>query len=82
VKLTARYSRAARKQLEALSSQDRERVLTAVDRLTLTEQGDIKQLKGPLQGLFRLRVGKLRAIFSITPPSINIVEIENRGEAY
>ena len=45
-------------------------------------EGDIKSLKGALQGLNRLRVGDWRITYEVTDNSIDILTISPRGGAY
>ena len=45
-------------------------------------RGDIKQLKGELRGLNRLRIGTWRITYETTKETINILEISPRGGAY
>lgn len=53
-------------------------ILQAVKKLTKEEitSVDVIALHGELQGLFRLRLGTLRVIFSIEFGIIHIVEVE------
>ena len=45
---------------------------------------DIKQMKGEWEGFYRLRIGKIRLIFTVTIASgdIEIYAIGNRGDIY
>ena len=47
------------------------------------DTGTVKELKGPLKGRYRLRVGKWRIFFSFEPPdTVVVIDVENRGQAY
>jgi mRNA interferase RelE/StbE len=45
---------------------------------------DVKKLKGKYEGLFRLRIGKVRVIFKMyrSEEVIKIIDIDNRGDVY
>jgi mRNA-degrading endonuclease RelE of RelBE toxin-antitoxin system len=59
------------------------RILQALEALATTGRGDVKALKGALDGRYRLRVGKWRVFFSFHPPGhITVLDIDNRGQAY
>ena len=77
------YRPAALRELDRMSHSDAERVLRALEAFAATGHGDIKALKGALQGRYRLRVGKWRVFFSLDQPgSIVVTDIDNRGQAY
>ena len=59
------------------------RVIRALEALADSGRGDVRALKGPLKGQYRLRVGKWRVFFSFDEPSrIVVTDVDNRGEAY
>jgi len=45
---------------------------------------DIKQMKGEWEGYYRLRIGKVRLIFTVdmTSGDIEVYTIGNRGDVY
>ncbi|MBW4514875.1 MAG: type II toxin-antitoxin system RelE/ParE family toxin [Timaviella obliquedivisa GSE-PSE-MK23-08B] len=61
-------------------------LLTAVETQSLIPftELDIKQMKGDWEGFYRLRVGKVRLIFTIDIEvcQIEIYSIGNRGDVY
>lgn len=71
------YSKRAKKFLDKQNEETRNRIITAVEKLPA---GDVKRLRG-LDG-FRLRVGTYRIIFDQEGIVINIIDIDNRGQAY
>ncbi len=74
---------AALRTLEALDSIDARRISEALNKFADTGHGNIKALKGPLKGRYRLRIGKWRVIFTpIDPQTLLVTDIDNRGEAY
>jgi mRNA interferase RelE/StbE len=68
--------------LAALDPSVRNRIDAALVRYALTGHGDVRALKGR-PGEFRLRAGKRRVFFFLESPDIiDILGIDNRGEAY
>src|ERR1019366_6986389 len=59
------------------------RILAALDRLSLTGEGDVKALGPPLRGN-RLRVGDWRVLYEpiTTENTLEVQRIKNRSEAY
>ncbi|MEM2571071.1 MAG: type II toxin-antitoxin system RelE/ParE family toxin [Thermoproteota archaeon] len=87
-----RTHRKALKFLEEISEEERKRVEEKLNDLLKTlECGtllhthlDVKKLKGPWKGFFRIRVGKIRVIFKIEIENkeVLIYNIHYRGQAY
>ncbi|MCL2638769.1 MAG: type II toxin-antitoxin system RelE/ParE family toxin [Oscillospiraceae bacterium] len=77
------FDKAAEKELKRVDLPTRRRIISGITGL-LNEPplGDIKQLKGKLDGLNRLRVGSWRIIYEVTVETINILTISPRGGAY
>lgn len=73
---------AARKALLALHPEDRRRIATALERFAYTEHGDVEKLTGTNPPKYRLRVGKLRIILALSPNTLTVTNIDNRGEVY
>lgn len=78
VQWTKRALRAASR----LDRPTRERIAKEVESFAATGQGDVKRLKGKLDGLFRLRVGDWRVFFSKEGSQILIRAVRPRGDAY
>ena len=74
------YEKAALKFIERQSKSQRLRLYKAIYKLPA--EGDIKKLKGT--GLYRLRVGDYRIIYSVDNglKVINVENIDNRGDIY
>jgi mRNA-degrading endonuclease RelE of RelBE toxin-antitoxin system len=70
------------RELLRLHPDDRRRVLQALERLALTNQGDVQVITGSHPTAHRLRVGKLRIILILAPTTITVANIDNRGEVY
>lgn len=76
-------SAGATKSLRSLSKKDQERIADAIARHAATSHGDVKPLRGDLQGRFRLRIGKWRVIFrKLSESEMLVISIDNRGQAY
>ncbi len=66
-----------------LAKSERERVIRAIHGLP--DRGDIKRLQGrKSKGLFRLRVGDYRIIYSVDDGRLTVfvVDAGNRGQIY
>ena len=71
----------AKKFIDGLPVNERRRIVEAIERLP--DSGDIKQLQGH-KGLFRLRVGTYRIIYSVDHGKliVHVVDADNRGDIY
>jgi mRNA interferase RelE/StbE len=77
------FDKVAEKELKRIDPPTRRRIVDGIaGLLKKPPQGDIKQLKGNLGGLSRLRVGSWRIIYETTAETINILMISPRGGAY
>ena len=78
-----RIKRSAAKQLHRLSTNDRRRLVAAIDRLA-TEPLAGSVLKGEFSGLRRLRVGQYRIIYEALPRELTVlvVRVGRRGSVY
>ena len=73
---------AARADLRKLDRQTAMRILLTLTRYGNTGEGDVKMLTDR-DGLYRLRVGKWRLFFDlVSPNTVRIHGIDNRGQAY
>ena len=73
-----RYAKIAVKHIEDLDKASKQRIKTAIEKLPFR---DIKKLKG-YQNDYRLRVGKLRVLFSLDNDIITVKDVLPRGQAY
>lgn len=71
----------AKKFIDGLPKNDRIRIVTAIEQLP--NGSDIKPLKGH-EGLFRLRVGSYRIIYTVDNGELVVCVIDagNRGQVY
>ncbi len=78
---TLHFKPRVEKDMRALSREDRERILTAIERLSVDLQGDVKQLTD-FTPEYRLRVGSYRVLFEIVDSTIVVYRVLHRREAY
>jgi mRNA interferase RelE/StbE len=79
--MTVELSPKADKYLNALNNPMRQRLVTALKKLTLRPpQGDIVAMSG--KDGFRLRVGNYRLLFDIVDNKIVVYDIGLRGQIY
>lgn len=76
------WSQRALRAASRLDRPTRERIATAVESFAALGQGDVKRLRGKLEGLFRLRVGDWRVFFSEEGDRILVRAVRPRGDAY
>ena len=71
----------AKKFVDRLPKQEQARIVNAIEKLP--DVGDIKPLQGH-DGLFRLRVGVYRIIFSVNSGEllVYIIDADSRGDIY
>jgi mRNA-degrading endonuclease RelE of RelBE toxin-antitoxin system len=77
-----RIGKSAAKAVSKLSDQDYARVLDALLILCAAGLGDIQALQGYEKGTLRLRVGQMRLYLMLTGSLIEVIDVEQRGEAY
>ena len=80
-------SQTAKRQLEALQSKERRRVVKALlvlgeDPLRPRPGADIKKLEGTDPPKYRLRVGDLRVVYAVGEHEIHVFEIFRRRRGY
>ena len=91
--MAVKFRKEAIKFLQKASPEDAARIQTQLNQLVgaVEQQGlipfkdlDIKQMKGEWKGFYRLRVGKIRLIFSLSDDSgdIEVYVIGARGGVY
>jgi mRNA-degrading endonuclease RelE of RelBE toxin-antitoxin system len=52
------YKPSAQRELDRMDQTGARRIVAALEAFAATGRGDVKSLKGPLKGRYRLRVGK------------------------
>ena len=68
--------------MKRLDASTQARILSALERLAATGDGDVRPLRGEFAGSYRLRVGKWRVFVLVDGSEIVAYQIDNRGEAY
>jgi len=83
LKYKIRWHRKAHKELQGLPKVEQRKIVEAIERL-IDNPSQGKSLKGRWQGLFRIRVGKYRVIYSIESDQmlILILKIGHRKDVY
>ena len=76
------WTPAARADLRRITQETALRILEGLARFLLTEEGDVKQLKGSDPKEYRLRVGDYRVRFYDFGDTIQILSVRHRREAY
>lgn len=73
--------KAAKKFIDRLPTNEKRRIVSAIERLPNCE--DIKKLKGH-DGLLRLRVGEYRIIYTVDHGEliVYVIDAGNRGQVY
>jgi len=90
--MAVKFRKEAIKFLQKLNPEDTAKIQSELNQLIVAveEKGiipftdlDIKKMKGEWAGFYRLRIGKIRVVFSLKPDStIEIYTIGARGDAY
>ena len=91
--MKVKFSKSSIKFLNKLTPKNKEQIRTKILFLLnfIENKGfvpirelDIKKLKGNWQGFFRMRIGKIRIIFTISENQneLSIYEIDFRGDIY
>jgi mRNA interferase RelE/StbE len=80
-------SKTFQKQFHLLSQDDQKRIrqglpVLAEDPFTPRSGADIKSLQQTLPKKYRLRIGEVRIIYSISDEKILIIEVFRRGQGY
>ena len=76
------WTPAARADLRRIARETALRILEGLARFLLTEEGDVKLLKGSDPKEYRLRVGDYRIRFYDFGDTIQILSVRHRREAY
>ena len=75
------YSRTSLKYLEKAEKELARKIVEGINKLP--DKGDIKKLKGQkVKSLFRLRIGKIRIIYTIDDDELKVIKIDTRGDVY
>jgi len=78
------FARSARKELEALSNPQLQRIFSRIESLAdLPRPSGCKKLRGS-DGLWRIRIGDYRVIYSVDDNFnvVDIISVRHRSQAY
>ena len=81
MKREARLQPGFMKALRQRQRQDQRLILNAVEKYADLGTGDVRALSGQ-PGVYRLRIGKWRALFLASATTLDFFALDNRGEAY
>jgi len=73
---------AAKDDIRALDRPMAMRIFEGVLRFARSGNGDVTALQGDLAGVFRLRLGDYRVMFSLQENSMRIFGVRHRSQAY
>ncbi len=89
MKFSVSLHRGARKFLERIPRRERERIVRGLkaleaDPFTARSGSDIRRLQGirGRQDLYRLRIGKYRAVYAVDGREVLVTDIWERGHGY
>jgi mRNA interferase RelE/StbE len=72
----------ARADVRALDQPTARRMFEGILRFARSGSGDIAALQGDLAGIFRLRLGDYRVLFTLENNAMRIFGVRHRSEAY
>jgi mRNA interferase RelE/StbE len=76
------YKASVEKDLKKIDKKEVNRILNKIERELRDDPNKGQALKGQYKGLFKLRVGGYRVIYTKTNRGILILRISKRGKAY
>ena len=77
-----KISRSFEKDFSRLDSLTQNRVLTALEKMTVDPFGNAKKLANTAVGVFRIRIGDYRARFDVIRNEVWLYRIRQRKEVY
>jgi mRNA interferase RelE/StbE len=76
------YKASVERDLRRINKKDVGRILNKIEKVLSENPNKGEPLKGEYKGLYKLRVGNYRAIYSKTKEGVLILRIRHRGKAY
>ncbi|MFH1258244.1 MAG: type II toxin-antitoxin system RelE/ParE family toxin [Elusimicrobiota bacterium] len=76
------YKKSVSKDFERIGCHQRLKIINQIERHLVENAGQGKRLTGDFAGLFRLRVGDYRVIYTIIPEAVLVLKIAHRKEIY
>jgi mRNA interferase RelE/StbE len=80
--LEIRYKASVAKDLKKIGREDRNRILSKIERDLIQDPDRGEKLKGKFKGLLKYRVGDYRIIYTKIPDGILILRIWHRRRIY
>ena len=77
-----RYKASVSKDLKKLDREDRNRILSKIERDLIQDPDRGEKLKGKFKGLLKYRVGDYRIIYTKIPDGVLILRIGHRRRIY
>ncbi len=79
---TVEYKASVERDLRRIDKKDVNRILNKIEKVLSENPNKGEPLKGEYKGLFKLRIGDYRAIYTKTKEGVLILRIRHRGKAY
>ena len=76
------YKSSVSRDLKKIDHRDRERVLRKVSDTLGEKPRSGEPLRGEFEGLFKLRVGEYRVVYTVSRQDVIVLRIRHRGKAY
>ena len=79
---TVEYKASVERDLRRIDKKDVNRILNKIEKVLSENPNKGEPLKGEYKGLYKLRIGDYRAIYTKTKEGVLILRIRHRGKAY
>ena len=79
---TVEYKSSVERDLRRIDKKDVNRILNKIEKILGENPNKGEPLKGEYKGLYKLRIGDYRVIYTKTKEGVLILRIRHRGKAY
>ncbi len=79
---TIEYKASVERDLRRIDKKHVNRILNKIEKVLSENPNKGEPLKGEYKGLYKLRIGDYRAIYTKTKEGVLILRIRHRGKAY
>ena len=79
---TVEYKASIERDLRRIDKKDVNRILNKIEKVLSENPNRGEPLKGEYKGLYKLRIGDYRTIYTKTKEGVLILRIRHRGKAY
>jgi mRNA interferase RelE/StbE len=79
---TVEYKASVERDLRRIDKKEINRILNKIEKVLREDPNKGEPLKGEYKGLYKLRIGDYRAIYTKTREGVLILRIRHRGKAY